>query len=167
MFRCLIIACLSASARIARAPMATAPAALAPTAKAPRLVHPSPVATRANATCLPNGGCSSCLALGFLTVLSFPRFLQRLKYPPRYDATKRNAARASGIQNSRKPGGFSGITRVDKGLPKGPNIFLNCSERLLLQVEPLHEHTYIVTFRVGLYALVQTLQPIAHQLCFA
>src|SRR5215204_3908048 len=74
MFRCLILARLTASARIARAPIATAPAALAPTAKAPRLVHPSPVATRANATCLPNGGCSSCLALGFLTVLSFPRF---------------------------------------------------------------------------------------------
>src|SRR5215210_6972735 len=92
MLRCLILARLTASARIARAPMATAPAALAPTAKAPRLVHPSPVATRANATCLPNGGCSSCLALGFLTVPSFPRFLQRLKYPPRYDATKRNAA---------------------------------------------------------------------------
>src|SRR5215210_548762 len=75
MFRCLILARLTASARIARAPIATAPAALAPTAKAPRLVHPSPVATRANATCLPNGGCSSCLlALRFLTVLSFPRF---------------------------------------------------------------------------------------------
>ena len=55
---------------------------------------------------------------------------------------------------------------MDKGLPKGPNIFLNCSQRLV-QVEPLYEHTYIVTFRVGLCALLQTLQPIAHQLCFA
>ena len=74
MVRCLILARLTARARIARAPIATAPAALAPTAKAPRLVHPSPVATRANATCLPNGGCSTCLAFRFLTVLSFPRF---------------------------------------------------------------------------------------------
>src|SRR5215218_5023395 len=74
MLRCLILARLTASARIARAPMATAPAALAPIAKAPRLVHPSPVAPRANATCLPKGGCSSCLALRFLIVLSLPRF---------------------------------------------------------------------------------------------
>src|SRR5918995_4124233 len=73
---------------------------------------------------------------------------------------------ASSIQNSQKPGGFSGTTRVDKGLPKRPNIFLNCLERLV-QVVPLNEHTYIVTFRVGLYALLQTLQPIPHQLCLA
>src|SRR5215204_3673025 len=112
------------------------------------------------------GGALAALLLAFSQYSPFPAFLQRLKYSPRYDATKRNAARASGIQNSRKPGGFSGITRVDKGLPKGTNIFLNCSERLL-QVEPLHEHMYIVTFRVGLCALVQTLQPIPHQLCFA
>ncbi len=73
---------------------------------------------------------------------------------------------ASGIADSQKPGGFSGTTRVDKGLPKRPNIFLNCSERLV-QVVPLNEHTYIVTFWVGLCALLQTLQPIPHQLCFA
>src|SRR5215210_5629056 len=112
------------------------------------------------------GGALAALLLAFSQYPTSLAFLQRLKYPPRYDATKRNAARASGIQNSRKPGGFSTTTRVDKGLPKGTNIFLNCSERLL-QVEPLYEHTYIVTFRVGLRALLQTLQPIAHQLCFA
>src|ERR687898_84858 len=62
----------TASARIARAPIATAPAALAPTAKAPRPVHASPVATRAKATCAPNGGCSTRLALRiFFIVLSF------------------------------------------------------------------------------------------------
>src|SRR5918994_5089822 len=62
----------TASARIARAPIATAPAALAPTAKAPRLVHASPVATRAKATCAPNFGCSIRLALRILCiVLSF------------------------------------------------------------------------------------------------
>ncbi len=62
---------------MARAPIATAPAALAPTAKAPRPVHASPVATRANATCLPNGGCATRLAVRiFFIVLSFPtRFL--------------------------------------------------------------------------------------------
>src|SRR5918995_1150640 len=111
-------------------------------------------------------GALAALLLAFSQYSPFPAFLQRLKYPLRYDATKRNAARASGIQNSRKPGGFSGTTRVNKGLPKRPNIFLNCSERLV-RVEPLNEHTYIVTFRVGLYALLQTLQPIPHQLCFA
>src|SRR5215210_8603427 len=74
--------------------------------------------------------------------------------------------RTSRISHSRKPGGFSGTTRVDKSLPKRPNIFLNCSERLV-QVVPLNEHTYIVTFRVGLCALLQTLQSIPHQLCFA
>ena len=45
--------------------------------------------------------------------------------------TKFSESSVSGIQNCRKPGGFSATTRVDKGLPKGTNLFLNCSERLL------------------------------------
>src|ERR671917_623702 len=67
---------------------------------------------------------------------------------------------------SRKPGGFLATARVEKGLPKGPDIFLDYSERLVY-VKPLNEHTHIVTFRVGLRALVQALQPIAHQLRLA
>src|SRR5215208_2971082 len=68
----------TASARIAKAPIATAPTALAPTAKAPRAVHASPVATLANATCAPNGGCSFRLAVRiFFTILSFPTRLEK------------------------------------------------------------------------------------------
>src|SRR5215218_4167911 len=78
MLRCLILARLTASARIARAPMATAPAALAPIAKAPRLVHPSPVATRANATCLPKGGALAALLFAFSRYSPFPAFFSGL-----------------------------------------------------------------------------------------
>jgi hypothetical protein len=94
LLRCLILAFLTASARMARAPIATAPAALAPTAKASRLVHASPVTARAKPTCLPNGGYSSCPpALRFLKVLSFPRHFRRANHPPCYDdATKENTA---------------------------------------------------------------------------
>ena len=70
----------TASARIAKAPIATAPAALAPTAKAPRLVYPSPVTTRANATCAPNGRCSTRLALRILCIAH--SFLIRLEKTP-------------------------------------------------------------------------------------
>lgn len=52
---------------------------------------------------------------------------------------------------------------MEKGLPEGPDIFLDCSERLV-QVEPLNEHTNVVTFRVGPRTLVQALEPIPHQL---
>src|SRR5215207_1895433 len=72
MLRRPILPRFTASARIAKAPIATAPAALAPTASAPRPVHASPLATRANATCAPNGGCSALVAVRiFLIVLSF------------------------------------------------------------------------------------------------
>jgi hypothetical protein len=55
--------------------------ALAPTAKAPRPVHPSPVTTRANATCAPNGRCCSRLALRILCIAL--SFLTRLEKSPR------------------------------------------------------------------------------------
>ncbi len=70
------------------------------------------------------------------------------------------------MQLSRKPDGFLATTRVEKGLPKGPDFFLHNSERLV-QAEPLNEHTDVVTFRIGPRALVQALQPIAHQLRLA
>src|ERR671910_595800 len=87
----------TASARMAKAPIATAPAALAPTAKAPRAVHASPVTTRANATCAPNGGCSFRLALCILfTVLSFPTRLEKTlganPFHHKHDATSRSLA---------------------------------------------------------------------------
>src|SRR5215211_2925985 len=87
----------TASARITRAPIATAPTALAPTAKAPRAVHASPVATRANATCAPNLGCSFRLAVRiFFTVLSFPTRLEKTlganPFHHKHDATSRSLA---------------------------------------------------------------------------
>src|ERR671910_972777 len=102
MSRRWILPRFTASARIARAPIATAPAALAPTAKAPRPVHASPVPTRAKATCAPNGGCSTRLALRILCiVLSFllqPRS-SVVDFDPFYhnhDATSRSLARNFG-----------------------------------------------------------------------
>src|SRR5215210_906398 len=87
----------TASARIAKAPIANAPTALAPTPKAPRAVHASPVATRANATCAPNGRCSFGLALCiFFTVLSFPTRLEKTlganPFHHKHDATVRSPA---------------------------------------------------------------------------
>jgi hypothetical protein len=61
---------------------------------------------------------------------------------------------------------LSGTTRVQKGLPKGPDIFLDCLERPVY-VEPLDEHAHVVAFRVGLRALVQAFEPVAHQLRLA
>jgi hypothetical protein len=78
MSRRWILPRFTASARIAKAPIAIAPTALAPTSKAPRAVHASPVATRAKATCAPNGGCSFRLAVRIsFTVLSFPTRLEK------------------------------------------------------------------------------------------
>src|SRR5829696_877457 len=97
MSRRSILPRFTASARIARAPIATAPAALAPTPKAPRAVHASPVATRAKATCAPNLGCATRLAVRiFFTVLSFPTRLEKtLGANPlhhKHDATVRSPA---------------------------------------------------------------------------
>src|SRR5215207_5050064 len=97
MLRRSILPRFTASARIARAPIASAPTALAPTAKAPRAVHASPVATRANATCAPNGGCSFRLAVRiFFTVLSFPTRLEKTlganRLHHKHDATVRSPA---------------------------------------------------------------------------
>src|SRR5215210_4500326 len=99
MLRRPILPRFTASARIVRAPIATAPAALAPTAKAPSPVHASPVATRAKATCAPNLGCSTRLALRILCiVLSFllqPRS-SVVDFDPfhhNHDATSRSPAR--------------------------------------------------------------------------
>ena len=47
------------------------------------------------------------------------------------------AMRVSANGASRRPGDFSSTARVEKGLPKGPNLFLNCSERLVY-VQPLN-----------------------------
>ncbi len=68
--------------------------------------------------------------------------------------------------SSRKPGGFLGTARVEKGFPKGPDFFLHHSSRLVY-AEFLNKHTNVVTFRVGPRALLQALEPIAHQLRLA
>ncbi len=86
----------------------------------------------------------------------------RFRGPQSYVAGASEAIRTVSTTDSRTPGGFSGTARVEKGFPKGPDLFLDCSERLVY-AEPLNEHTYIVTFRVGLRALVQAFQPIPHQ----
>jgi hypothetical protein len=52
---------------------------------------------------------------------------------------------------------------VGKGLPKGLDFFLHHSDRLV-QVEPLNEHTNVVTFQIGPRALIQALQSIAYEL---
>src|SRR5215211_6140671 len=98
MSRRSILPRFTASARIARAPIATAPAALAPTPKAPRAVHASPVATRAKATCAPNGGCSTRLAVRILCiVLSFLQPRSSVAgfdpFHHNHDATSRSPAR--------------------------------------------------------------------------
>jgi hypothetical protein len=46
------------------------------------------------------------------------------------------------------PIGFSGAARVEKGVPKGTDVFLNRFE-CLLQVEVFEEHTRMVAFWVG------------------
>jgi hypothetical protein len=72
----------------------------APTAKAPRLVHPSPVATRAKATCAPKGGRPFRLAMRlFFIVLSFPSPLEKTPgadpFHHKHDATRPSPARTS------------------------------------------------------------------------
>src|SRR5215207_1196688 len=98
MSRRSILPRFTASARIARAPIATAPAALAPTPKAPRAVHASPVATRAKATCAPNLGCATRLAVRVLCIIL--SFLQPRSsvagfdpFHHNHDATSRSPAR--------------------------------------------------------------------------
>jgi hypothetical protein len=65
-----------------------------------------------------------------------------------------------------KPRSFSGTARVEKGVPKGPDVFLHCPE-CPVHVEVLKKHTHVVAFRVGPRNLVQALQPIPHQLRLA
>ncbi len=55
---------------------------------------------------------------------------------------------------------------MEKGVPKGTDVFLHRFERPV-QVEVFEEHTRVVAFREGPRYLVQALQPIAHQLCLA
>jgi hypothetical protein len=52
---------------------------------------------------------------------------------------------------------------VEKGVTKGPDVFLHRSERLV-HLEVLKEYAHIVAFWIGLRNLVQALQPIPHQL---
>jgi hypothetical protein len=66
-------------------------------------------------------------------------------------------------RNSPTFGGFSGTTRVEEVVPKGPDLFLHRLE-CPLQVEVLDDHTHIVALREGPPKLVQGLQPIPHQL---
>ena len=49
---------------------------------------------------------------------------------------------------------------METGLPKGPDFFLHHSERLV-QVEPLNEHTNLMTFQAGPRDLIQALRFIA------
>ena len=63
-------------------------------------------------------------------------------------------------------GGFSGATRVEEVVPKGPDLFLHSSQ-CPVQVEVLDDQTHIVALREGPPELVQCLQPIAHQLRLA
>jgi hypothetical protein len=55
---------------------------------------------------------------------------------------------------------------VEKGIPKGPDVFLHRSQRSV-QAEVLEENTRVVAFRVGPRDLVETRKPIAHQLRLA
>ncbi len=61
---------------------------------------------------------------------------------------------------------FSGTTRMQKGVPKGTDVFLHRSE-CPVHLEVLKEHTHVMAFRVGPRNLVHGLQPIPHQLRLA
>jgi hypothetical protein len=64
------------------------------------------------------------------------------------------------------PIGFSGTARVEEGVPKAADVFLYRSQRPV-HAEVLDEHARVVAFRVGPRDLVESLEPIAHQLRFA